>query len=353
MIDINAVVAALSALGLLNIRILAFRKTFDDVIITPRLIRGPDGTVGSWAIDGEVIRISGRMLDISTETLFSDITAMIDYLSRHFPSAIAVPLSEGLLPSLTSRLLSGPLSSSVPPDLDGIPAFKDTLQQAQNFTRSLDAHNWRGKNNLISWMQDAPQVWLTRRSEHALHMIRKLLIRGLGDPRTVERVETQVVTKDDSMFVDNGNNEDWNAEWSDEEDLKDANNEETLPHNTTTHEGEEEDVSAWGLDDDADHDKVEAGEDSNKVAEDEGDAWGWGDDNETDEATKSPRPHPPNTPTPKRNGNVAKTAPSERQLTLRETYKITALPEQISEIIFEVVSDADTLARLRYFGTGE
>jgi len=288
------------------------------------------------------------MSDKSTETLFSDMNTMIEYLSTHLPSSIAVPLSESLLPSLTSKLVSGPLSSSVPPDLDGIPAFKATLNQVQKFTDSLDAHHWRGENNLRQWMQDAPQVWLTRRSEYALHMIRKLLARGLGDPRTVERVETQVVTKDDGMFVNNGNNEDWNAEWSDNEAPNDMKGDEALPQDTQVHEGEEEDVSAWGLDDDTDHDNVENGADPNKVVEDEGDAWGWGNDNETDEAVKSPRPHPPSAPSPKRNGTIAKAAQSERQLTLRETYKITALPEQISEIIFEVVSDANTLARLKY-----
>lgn len=304
--------------------------------------------IGSWAIEDEVIRISGRMSDKSTETLFSDMNNMIEYLSTYLPSSITVPLSESLLPSLTSKLVSGPLSSSVPPDLDGIPAFKATLDQVRKFTDSLNAHNWRGKNNLRQWMQDAPQVWLTRRSEYALHMIRGLLARGLGDPRTVERVETQVVTKDDSIFVNNGNNEDWNAEWSDDEAPNDTKKDEASPQGTHVNEEEEEDVSAWGLDDDPDHAKVGNGVDSNKVVEDGGDAWGWGDDNDTDEAVKPPRTHPRSALSPKRNGDIAKSAPSERQLTLRETYKITALPEQTSEIIFGVISDANNLARLRY-----
>ena len=297
------------------------------------------------------MRITGRMSDKSTETLFSDINSMIDYLSMHLPSTISVPLSETLLPNLTARLVSGPLSSSVPPDLDGLPAFRATLEQAQNFTESLSAHNWRGKNSLVQWMEDAPKVWLNRRSECALHMIRKLLVRGLGDPRTVERVETQVVTRDGSIFVESGNNDDWNAGWSDGDEEKMKNNDINLPRETNAQEeGEEgeEDMSAWGLDDDTDHDKGDARGDSNRPVEDEGDAWGWGDDNETDETMKSPRPHPSSLQTPKRNRNAANASPSERQLTLRETYKITALPEQISEIIFEVVSDANTLARSRY-----
>jgi len=348
MVDINAVVVALSALGFLNAKVVTFQKAFDETIVTPRLLQRSDGTVGSWAIEGDVMRIAGRMSDTSTKTLFTDINAMIDYLSMRLPSTIAVPLSEALLPSLTSRLVSGPLSFSVPPDLDGIPAFKATLNHVENFTGSLKAHNWRGKNNLIQWMQDAPQVWLSRRSEYALHLIRKLLVRGLGDPRTVERVETQVVTKNDSMFAENRNNEDWNAGWCDDEEQKEKNNDIALSRETNANEGEEEDVSAWGLDDDPDHDQVDAGEDSKKAVEDEGDAWGWGDDNETDGTLKSPRLHSSSPHTPKRNGNVAKAPPSERQLTLRETYRITALPERISEIIFEAVSDANTLARSRY-----
>ena len=274
---------------------------------------------------------------------------MISYLSSHLPSSVAIPLSEVLLPGLTSRLVTGPLSSSVPPDLDRIPAFKVTLDQVLRFAGFLDLHGYQGKTNLTQWADEAPRVWLTRRSEVALSTIRQLLIRGLGDPRTVERVETQVITRNDNMFMDGGNNDDWNADWSDEEvetkqpkpssGVASRNNGQSRGANAV-----EEDVSAWGLDDEEDNHGTDMLKDKDKD-EDEGDAWGWGDENDGHNDSKSPQPPPSVNPAPERNGDIPSEAPAERQVTLRETYTITAIPEQILEIIVEVVSDAMILSQ--------
>ena len=331
-------------MDLLNGKVRTLRTSLEDVLLIPRLVPNADGTVASWSIDGDTMRISGRTLDVSTKTLFLDISAMIGYLSTHLPRSIAAPLSEILLPSLTSKLVAGPLSSSVPSDLDGIPSFKATIDLITTFKESLGSHGWHGRNHLTEWADDAPKVWLTKRSESALHTIRRLLVRGLGNPRTVERVETQMVSKEDDMFMDRGNNEDWNAGWSDEEAPKSAE-QSAAPGNAQNGTDEEEDVSAWGLDDEEDHNPSEASADKAKPADEEGDAWGWGDENDNDEPAKLPQPPTINVKTTNRNGGVGRPLPAERQITLRETYNITALPEQILESIIEVVSDADTLAR--------
>jgi centromere/kinetochore protein ZW10 len=346
-ITIDSVVAALSALNLLHGKIIHFQKEFFEVILTPRIRKRSDGTVASCAIGDGSIEISGRMSETSISYLFDDLTSMIELLGAGLPSSVSGPLSKALLPHMTSSLVEGPLSSSVPPDLDSIPAFTRVLDQTKTFISVLEKHGWHGKNHLLQWVADTPKLWLTRRTEHSLHTIRALLVRGLGDPRTVERVETQTVTKDDEMFANNGANEDWNAEWSDNDDAEKREKKESTQPKASLPEGDEEDVSAWGLDDDEDHGKEEPGAGLSKEGEDEGDAWGWGDDDKNEESPTSQRPPALPERSPKRNGNVTRAPPTERQVTLRETYNITALPEQILEIIIEVVTDAQTLAHSR------
>ncbi|MCJ1431747.1 hypothetical protein MMC27_001102 [Xylographa pallens] len=349
-VDIDTVVAALSALGLLRGKIMILRKAFDNVILTPRLQVQPDGTRSSWTIHEDEIRISGTSSDLSTNTLISDMNSMIDYISTNLPSSIAVPFSEVLLPGLTARLVAGPLSSSVPADLDGISAFKETLSRVSGFAESLQAHGLQGRNNLIKWKNEAPQVWLKRRSELSLHSIRQFLVRGLGDPRIVERVETQVVTRDDNIFVDNTNNEDWNAGWSDEDG--EAKRHKTAPTAQNPANGQdgaagedEEGVSAWGLDEDADHNATGDLSEGPVAEEDESEAWGWDDDNEEEKVPRSPNTQSPKKSRQRINGTKTAETPAKRQVTLKENYTITALPEQILEIIIQAVSDAEALLR--------
>ncbi|MCJ1395890.1 hypothetical protein MMC18_008776 [Xylographa bjoerkii] len=336
--------------GLLRGKILILRKAFDNVILMPRLQIQMDGTRASWTIREDDISISGSSSDTTTDTLISDMNLMINYISTNLPPSVAVPFSEVLLPSLTAKLVAGPLSSSVPADLDGISAFKETLSRVSGFAESLQAHGLQGRNNLMKWINEAPQVWLMRRSELSLHSIRQLLVRGLGDPRTVERVETQVVTRDDNIFVDSTNNEDWNAGWSDED--SEAKRHKTAPTARKSVNGQEgvdeedeEDVSAWGLDEDADHKVSGHSAEGPAAEEDEGDAWGWGDDNEEEKATRSSSTQSPKRSRQRLNGTNTTEEPGERQVTLKENYNITALPEQILEIIIQAVSDAEALLR--------
>ncbi|MCJ1477975.1 ribosome biogenesis protein ytm1 [Lambiella insularis] len=344
--DIDAVVMALSALGLLRGKILLLRKAFDNVILTPRIQLQADGSTAAWTIQGDDIWISGRITEPSTKTLLSDIIAMVQHINSHIPPAIAIPFTELLLPGLASRMVSGPLSSSVPQDLDGISSFKHTLDQVSSFAESLVEHGLRGKNDLTRWVDAAPQVWLARRTESSLHSIRHLLVHGLGKPQTVERVETQVISSEDNLFVDNSNNEDWNAGWSDEDE------ENKSPKPAAEHSqqingkdgDEEEDVSAWGLDDDADNEPHDTDHRPSNE-EDDGGAWGWSEDNENNNTNRSPAAPRSTKKTSQRNGSITNGPLMERQVTLKESYHITSLPEQILELIIQVASDAEALAQ--------
>ena len=331
---------------------MAFRKAFDLAILTPRLVPRHDNTIGSITFAAQEISISDYVPESSTASLFSDVTQVIQFLDTRLPPSVAKPLSGILIPSLVSRLVSGPLTSSVPSNLTGLHTFEETLHEARTFAETLNAHGWHGSEELMRWVDDAPRMWLTRRSESDLNTIRKLLVRGLGQPREVERVESQVLPMEDTIFRESGN-DDWNAGWSDEEGSK----KQELPALKTTeningnHKEEDEDgVSAWDLDDNNAAPSTGSNQNVAKATEDEDDAWGWGDENENQDSPTSPIATSATRAQKgtERNGNATMNAATERKITLRETYNITALPEQILEMLIQIISDADSLIRAEY-----
>lgn len=315
---------------------MTFRKDFDTVILTPRLQPQSDGTVGSLRIEGNDIHISERLLDTSIATLSVDISSIIEYLATRLPSSVAVPLSEVLMPSLTSRLISVWLSPSIPPDLDGMTDFQAILGIVLKYADKVESYGWHGKDELVEWVERAPRVWLTKRRETSLDRVRRLLVRGLGNAKTVERIETQVVSRGDDLFTGNKGGDDWDAGWSD-------NDEDEPPHSKKPPprpEEEEEDVSAWGLDEDTNEEQTVKDPEPYGASDVDNDAWGWRDDNDDGDVS-------PKATSPRDNGNHTTSHRTEREVTLKETYNITALPEEIFEIITQIVADAETLAHPR------
>ena len=302
--------------------------------------------MGSLIVNENSLGITGRSSDTTTRSLLFDIIRVIKFLNTNLLPSVAMPLSEVLMPSLISRLESGPLLASIPADLDGIPQFKETLDLVTSFASTLDTCKWQGKNRLIEWTDRAPQVWLQKRLEASLHMVRRLLSRGFGEPRAVERVETQTISRKEDMFAAHTGNDDWDAKWSDNGN-EERPNPQPIKTSASLGEAAEEDVSAWGLEDDSTDQREELSKDHTDVAEDESDAWGWGDDDDNVEPTKhsDTAHHQPSSQ--KINGHGASDGPSEREVTLREKYNITALPEQLLDIILQIFADAETLTNPR------
>lgn len=302
--------------------------------------------MGGLRIEGNDIHISERVSDTSIATLSGDISSIIDYLATRLPSSVAVPLSQLLMPSLTSRLISIWLSPSIPPNLDGMQDFQAILGVVLNYADQVETYGWHGKDELVDWVERAPRVWLTKRRETSLDGVRRLLIRGLGNKKTVERIETQVVTRGDDLFTGKNGGDDWDAEWSDNnEDGPPSCNKSTRgveDEENEDEEKEEEGVSAWGLDEDTSEEQTAKDPETHGPGDVDNDAWGWRDDDD-DDGKPSPR-----AVSPRNNGNHTLSHRTERKVTLKETYNISALPEEILEIIKQMVADAETLAHPEY-----
>ena len=344
-ISIDTVVEALSKLRLLDTAIARLCRDFDTIILSPRLSIGSDQVVEDIEINGDDIQASGRVLDMSITAILEDLHRIAEYLSTRLPPSIAVPLAEKLMPVIASRLISGWLLPSIPLSLDGVHEFQDTLSLVLGFTEYLDELGWTGQSQLVEWVNKSPEIWLAKRKEAAIADVRILCFRGIQEKRLVERVETQMISKGDAIITGNDQqDDDWGAEWGDEEEEHS-----TKPQHPAGHE-EEEDISAWGLEDDEPQEEARNQDDKRQeeVGENEADAWGWGDEDD-DEAAPPTSTSKPAEPL-RVNGTSGGTQnrPTERELTLKETYTVTAVPDSIMEIIMQVVSDVDTLNQPTY-----
>lgn len=340
----QTLVAAVSKLQLLDNVLLPFCRDLEMLIVTPRLQVGTDGKVGSLEIEDDEIGVSGQSSDLSAEALFSDLDSVIAFLRTRLPSSVVGLVAEHLMPRLISKLISTWLASAIPEDLDGMEDFQDTMSLVQSFGNTLDSYKWPGQRDLIDWTRSIPNAWLRKRQETSLVQIRNLLFRGLGTIETVERVETQVLSQHDEVFAGTSGGDDWNAGWSDDESGSPTK---THPSSTSNAAGveDEEDVSAWGLDDEKENGTGQDDQGNPPADVDaDADAWGWGDENEDEESKKSPPTSQPNSKRTQSNG-LAREAPerTEREVTLREKYNITSLPKEILEMITRNISDAEKL----------
>ena len=337
-ISLEQIVMGSKVLGLFRTLLQKLGKDIDRAILRPRMVVDEDVQVAKVKIEGDEMSCQGRSNDVSSEALFKDLYSVLRFLAIKLPTEIAVPLSETLVPTLTSRLEEHWLDPAISISMSDTPRFEDLLNRVSKLADQISGLGWHGANGLRLWVSNAPMLWIAKRSEGMLGDVRDLVFSGLGERKVVERVETRIVSGHEAGLVSGrqgasggGGEEDWDTAW-DEAD-------EDTPSTQLRKEAEEvDDASAWEVEDDAEeHQEGKAGEDGDE------DAWGWGDgDDEGSQRPPSPiaarksQPPPPATS----NGEPA----AEQEMTLRETFTVTAIPDALFSILHEIISDAQTLS---------
>ncbi|OJD31106.1 rzz complex subunit zw10 [Diplodia corticola] len=349
------VIDALSRLGTLDAAVLKFQKVFEHAIVKPRLTARAAPNAAAVKVADNTIEISSGAAPSDVGATVADVRQICDFLSKRLPASISAPLCERLLPGVVSRLIVDWLDPSIPVSLDHLGLFQDTLSSVSSLARYIDELGWPCKE-LHEWVDKAPRNWLARRKEDALASVRALCSQGIRHKKEVERVETQMVSRDDAIMAAEAGEEaeeGWDA-WDNDDGEKPLEPAGTKAEKQETVEEEDMDADAWGLDDDAEGDnateaKSEKGSKGNPEEEDT-DAWGWGDDEEAGEAGAADdqkggatREQPS-----KPNGRTERSAPQERELTLREKYVVTGIPDAIMEVITQVVADAQALAQSKF-----
>ncbi|KAJ9200695.1 hypothetical protein DTO164E3_1451 [Paecilomyces variotii] len=269
------------------------------------------------------------------------VARVLGYLKQHLPTSISARLSEIVIPTISSQLISSWLSPSIPTDLDGLHDYEDTLERVLQFSKTIEKFGWNGQTELVSWVNQAPRLWLARRRVSSLDEVRKALADSKGTTRQVERVEKEKVSSENEALLEGGATDDWDASWENENE--EATNDANAKHSAE----DEEDVSAWGLDEDDGDTKVDEPIAGESPEDDEAeDAWGWGDDEEQELDKGESMQAPPTAASLKQvNGRSDKHAPAEREITLREYYTVTDIPDSILATVVRQITDSHNLSQ--------
>jgi centromere/kinetochore protein ZW10 len=344
-VDINTVVEALKKLNLLDTFISRFSRDLERIIVAPRLALGQDKVVSAFEISGDDIQLSGNVNDGSIKATLEDMQIIAEYLSTRLPPSIAVPLSSKLIPAMATRLINNLLMPAVPTSTSGVPEFQEHLSYVLGLVEFFDELGWSGQNRLTEFVDKSAEIWLAKQKEAAIARVQTLFPKRVREKKAVERVETQVVSKGDALHAGHDEQEDdWGAEWDEEEPVVEKDNSTAAPAVSA----EEEDMSAWGDEIDEVPDEAEAqlkAEAEKPSGDEDADDWGadWDDGEDAKPVTSGQTPRK-SKQTPKKNGTSTAQKPSkEQEVTLRETYTVTAMPDSIMEIILQVITDVETL----------
>lgn len=317
-----------------------FQKDLFTAIINPILLSGPNGISHSVVVSDTSIQIVPQDSKATALETLGRLSKVLGYLRDHLPTLVSAALSESFIPKLSSKTISEWLSHAIPTDLDGLADFERLLDQILEFTQKIESWGWTGQEELVSWVNQAPRLWLTRRRVDSLDSVRKALAASQGTTKTVERIEIEKVSQADGALLENAVNDDWDAGWDDEK-------EDAKSDKVTTSPDDEEDVSAWGLDDDETEGTQEEAkaEPPTDVADDDADdAWGWGDE-EDEEQTAGSQSDPTQTPavanSTKQKPSIGSASPKE--VTLKEVFTITDIPESVLNIVRQQIADSNDI----------
>ena len=329
----------MSTLGLLRNAISTFCTNFENAILLPRLQCHPDGSARSIMLDRDRLRVSELSTEPILQNLFHDISMVIRFLGEHLPPSVFHDASEILMPNLLCQLKSVWLSSAIPIDMEATEALRTTIQCVIDFGNFLEKQQWPGKAGLMDWVEDIPRFWLAKRRQQLLDRVKSLLTGRPRSARTVERVETQVVSQKEGIFTNAETANEWNAEWSDDEGSVGPN----LGSGGLDHPGHterDEDVVAWGLDE---FNEGEAQPQEPEPRDDrEEDAWGWGEE-PSGECSHDAKIALSDPSKQKSNGSFGTTPRTAMEITLKESYNITSLPIELLAIITDIVVDAELI----------
>lgn len=311
----SEILTGLSNLQCLGSVIGSFQKDLVNSILRPVIF--PINTV-AWrvfSIDTDGIHLVQVPSKPRVMEILSGVQSVFSYLKENIPPVI----TESLLPTLSgviaAPLIAKWLSPSIPTDVSSLDLFQQTLNEVRQFTLDLEAQGWGGLEELRNWTDQVPRLWLSLRRTKALDDVRQAMTRSEGKIRRVERVEKQVVSADDDMLAENTVDDDWNAEWSDNEGDRQASG----PSN----------------------DEIDQ---TNGDAEDEEESWDWNDEN--DETLAPAEPFDANPKGQKNGTDDEQKRLRHQEVILKESYAITDLPDAIIAIISDQVADASNLANL-------
>ncbi|KAG0156936.1 hypothetical protein PDIDSM_4119 [Penicillium digitatum] len=341
--------STISSLARLDILTSALEKLQRDLLsanVNPILLPHPDGTSHGVVATETSIRIEPEASKTTVLETLDRLSSVLCYLRRHLPSSVSATFSESFIVTISSKMISEWLSSAIPTDLGGLAEFENILNHVLHFTKQIESWGWTGQKELVSWVNQAPRLWLTRRRVDSLDSVRKFIAASQGTTKQVERIEKENVSQSEGSLLENASNDDWDADWDDDKE------DEPKEAETAKPEELEGDVSAWGLDEEEIEDNPnQAKQEAATSAEDDDadDAWGWGDEDEDDHKVINKPSQPQKTaainPTDQKNTTGSA---SPKEVILKEVFTITDIPESVLGVVRQQITDSKDILQPIY-----
>ncbi|KAB5563043.1 hypothetical protein GE09DRAFT_1110803 [Coniochaeta sp. 2T2.1] len=348
--DLEDAVIGLKAYKEVDKRMQELWHDIDRAVIAPRMDLGK-GSLPAIRIADGVLQTEGTT-DKTIKSLFTDLEQIFGFLLEKLPADLVESISSVMMPEITTRITSVWLDSAVPASLKEMEEYQEVIGLAREFCETLKTLQLTGFGELQEWVDSAPRVWLGKCRESALDSVRSRLAQGLGESKQVEKVEKQMVSRTEGKDLtskaaiadveDHG----WGDDWGDEQE---ETGEQPAPESSATPAppagGEDDGTDAWGWNDDDGanpedkHEEIK--EEKNDDEDDPTTAWGWGDDAPNEEPIE-PAPAPHSKPPATQDQRVT------RELTLKETYYISSMPEPVLALIFAIVEDGAALTQEGY-----
>ncbi|KAK5660157.1 hypothetical protein OQA88_13626 [Cercophora sp. LCS_1] len=318
------------------------KRLWEDVnqaIILPRMDTTQAQLPGVH-VEGGVLEIRGTR-DKSVRSLFTDLEQVFSFLVEKLPSDLVETISSSLLPQVIHEISRTWLDSAVPASLQDMDKFQDVIAVTKSFCTTLRGFGFTNLGDLQEWTESAPRVWLSKCREAALDSVRVKLSQGLGASTVIERINKEVVSKSEGQqlaangAITDADDSGWGA-WDDGEE---TGKQEDSKQPTADNGDDGTDAWGWGDDDGPEEEKTDEPERPNADDEDDPtEAWGWGDETNEDDDQAATNPKVP----------VPPSAPQSREVTFKETYNISSMPQPVLDLIYAIVEDGAALTHETY-----
>lgn len=320
-------ILALARLDMLDPAISRFQKELNLAIIDPILQPTLEGQSRVVHIQDSGVKVEPDASTATVSQVLDRIGSVLGYLKRGIPQTILAPFSDSFMPTLSSKIISSWLSFAIPTELDGLGEFETTLDCVLKLTQEIEALSLHGHEELVSWVNQAPRLWLTRRRVDSLDQVRKVLAASSSTTKQVERVEKEKVSQADEALLENATSDEWDAGW---DAGWDDDHEEAGAANQKGQENDEN-IRTGGLDQETEDDVKEDDED-----------WAWGDEEE--EEAHDAHPSTRETPAAKPVNGKDAAESSPREVTLKEVYMVTDIPDSILAIVRQQLMDSEAIS---------
>ena len=302
-------------------------RKFEEMICRPALSHSINGS--RCSLDGTSYRLilSTEPGPNNDQDPLQRLLAIFDFLQSQLPKALSSAIGSSLSEGLVQKLISEWLTPSIPLNLSDFHNFSRKKTDIRYVADLLVTNRWPGHRALVEWIENLSPLWVEARRARSLDAVREVLRSPRGPNKEVKRTECRDRGEERDLFLDQTAN-------SNTANLG-LNAVATVAVSGQPTNTEDEDLSAWDLEEDIDAQsessyKMEASNVSLRADQRRSATENRNQHDSSDEADR--KSWIVEAPT---NG-----VSEDGEVTLTETYRVTDIPEQFRDIVERDLDDA-------------